>query len=243
MQDLYEPGSTFKIVTASAAFEEKVVNVTDPIDVSAGQMRFGARVIRDDHRYGVLSFADVIVKSSNIGAISVGLKLGPERLGAYVRRFGFGRPSSSDFPGESPGIVWDPARLTNSAVASVAMGYQVGVTALQMAAAVSSLASGGELLEPRVVRAVIGDGTRVPVPPKTVRRTVSPGTAALLTDIMEQVVERGTGKAARVPGYTVAGKTGTAQKVIDGQYSKSRVQRLIRGASCPRARPRSPSSW
>lgn len=221
VQDLYEPGSTFKIVTAAAAFEEKVVDVADLIDVSAGQMRFGARVIRDDHRYGVLSFADVIVKSSNIGAISVGLKLGPERLGAYVRRFGFGRPSSSDFPGESPGIVWNPARLTNSAVASVAMGYQVGVTALQMAAAVSSIANGGKLLEPRVVRAVIGDGTRVPVPRKTVRRTVSPGTAALLTDIMEQVVERGTGRAVQVPGYTVAGKTGTAQKVIDGQYSKS----------------------
>jgi cell division protein FtsI (penicillin-binding protein 3) len=221
IQDLYEPGSTFKIVTASAAFEEHVVEADDPIDVSAGHIRFGARVIDDGHRYGVLSFTDVIVKSSNVGAITVGLKLGPERLGLYVKRFGFGRRSSPDFPGESAGIVWDPAKLTDSALASVSMGYQVGVTPLQMAAAVSSIANGGELFEPRIVRAVIADGTRTPVPHKVVRRAVSAGTAALLTEIMEQVVERGTGTRAKVPGFTAAGKTGTAQKVVNGRYSTS----------------------
>ena len=221
IQDLYEPGSTFKIVTASAAFEEHVVQVDDLIDVSAGRIGFGDRVIDDDHRYGVLSFADVIVKSSNVGAIKVGLRLGPERLGMYVKRFGFGRRSSPDFPGESPGIVWDPAKLTDSALASVSMGYQVGVTPLQMAAAVSAIANGGELVEPRIVRAVIADGTRAPVPRKVVRRTVSARTAALLTDLMEQVVARGTGTRARVPGVTVAGKTGTAQKIVNGRYSTS----------------------
>ena len=221
VQDLYEPGSTFKIVTASAAFEEHLVEPDDPIDVSAGLIRFGRRVISDDHRYGVLSFADVIVKSSNVGAIKMGLKLGPERLGQYTSRFGFGTRTSPDFPGESPGIVWNPAKLTDSALASVSMGYQVGVTPLQMAAAVSSIANGGELFEPRIVRAVIQDDTRTPVPHKVVRRTVTAGTAALLTDIMEQVVERGTGTRARVPGFTVAGKTGTAQKVVDGRYSRS----------------------
>jgi len=221
VQDLYEPGSTFKIVTASAAFEEKVVEPDDPIDVSAGQIRFGARVIDDDHRNGVLSFTDVIVKSSNVGAIKVGLKLGPERLGLYMKRFGFGRRSSPDFPGESAGIVWDPAKLTDSALASVSMGYQVGVTPLQMAAAVSSIANGGELFEPRIVRAVIADGKRTAVPHKVIRRTVSAGTAALLTEIMEQVVTRGTAPRAKVPGFTVAGKTGTAQKVVNGRYSAS----------------------
>ncbi len=221
IQDMYEPGSTFKIVTASAAFEEHVVEADDPIDVSAGQIRFGARVIDDDHRYGVLSFTDVIVKSSNVGAIKVGLRLGPERLGLYVKRFGFGRRSSPDFPGESAGIVWDPSKLTDSALASVSMGYQVGVTPLQMAAAVSSIANGGELFEPRIVRAVIADGKRTPVPHKVVRRTVSAGTAALLTGIMEQVVERGTGTRAKVPGFTAAGKTGTSQKVVSGRYSTS----------------------
>ena len=220
-QDLYEPGSTFKIVTASAAFEERVVERDAPIDVSAGQIRFGSRVIDDDHRYGVLSFTDVIVKSSNVGAIKIGLRLGPERLGLYVKRFGFGARSSPDFRGESAGIVWDPAKLTDSAVASVSMGYQVGVTPLQMAAAVSAIANGGELFEPRVVRAVIENGARTPAAHKVVRRAVSPGTAALLTEIMEQVVERGTGTRARVAGFTVAGKTGTAQKIVDGRYSSS----------------------
>lgn len=221
VQDLYEPGSTFKVVTASAAFEEKVVAPDDSIDVSAGHIRFGSRVIDDDHRYGVLSFTDVIVKSSNVGAIKVGLRLGPERLGLYVKRFGFGRATSPDFPGESPGIVWNPAKLTDSALASVSMGYQVGVTPLQMAAAVSAIANGGELVEPRVVRAVIDAGRRTAVPRKAAGRPVSTGTAATLTDIMEQVVVFGTGKAARVAGYTVAGKTGTAQKVVSGRYSRS----------------------
>jgi cell division protein FtsI (penicillin-binding protein 3) len=221
IQDLYEPGSTFKIVTASAAFEEKVVDPDDQIDVSGGKIRFGARVIDDDHNYGVLSFTDVLVKSSNVGAIKVGLKLGSDRMGLYMRRFGFGRRTSPDFPGESAGIMWDPAKLTDSALASVSMGYQVGVTPLQMAAAVSSIANGGELFEPRIVRAVIADGTRTPVPHKVVRRTVSPGTAATLTAIMEEVVNRGTGTRAQIPGFTVAGKTGTAQKVVNGQYSRS----------------------
>jgi cell division protein FtsI (penicillin-binding protein 3) len=221
VQDLYEPGSTFKIVTASAAFEEDVVDPDDVIDVSAGNIRFGARRIDDDHNYGVLTFTDVLVKSSNVGAIKVGLKLGPERMGVYMKRFGFGRRTSPDFPGESSGIVWDPARLTDSALASVSMGYQVGVTPLQMAAAVSSIANGGELYEPRIVRAVIEEGRRTAVPHKVVRRTVSSGTAATLTQIMEEVVNRGTGTRARIPGFTVAGKTGTAQKVVNGQYSRS----------------------
>jgi cell division protein FtsI (penicillin-binding protein 3) len=221
IQDLYEPGSTFKIVTASAALEEHVVKPTEPIDVSAGQIRFGARVINDDHRYGVLSFADVIVKSSNVGAIKVGLKVGAERLGQYINRFGFGRRASPDFPGESTGIVWDAATMRDSALASVSMGYQVGVTALQMAAAVSAVANGGELIEPRIVRAVIHDRTRSAVPRKVVGRAISPATAALLTEIMEQVVERGTGTRAAVDRFTVAGKTGTAQKIVDGRYSAS----------------------
>ena len=221
VQDLYEPGSTFKVVTASAAFEEDIVGPDDPIDVSAGRIRFGSRVIDDDHRYGVLSFGDVIVKSSNVGAIKVGLRLGPERMGLYMRRFGFGSRTSPDFPGESAGIVWDPAKLTDSALASVSMGYQVAVTPLQMAAAVSSIANGGELVEPRIVRAVVAAGDRRPVPRKVIRRTVSAETAAILTDVMEQVVERGTGTRAQVPTFTAAGKTGTAQQIIDGRYSNS----------------------
>jgi cell division protein FtsI (penicillin-binding protein 3) len=219
VQDLYEPGSTFKLVTASAAIEEKVVTPDEIIDVSAGKIRFGNRVIDDMHRNGPLTFTDVIVKSSNVGAIKVGLKLGAERMGLYIRRFGFGRPASPDFPGESPGIVWEPSKLNDSALASVSMGYQVGVTPLQMAAAASVIANGGTLFEPHVVRTIVKGGIRTFVEPKPVRRAILAETAATLTDIMEKVVVDGTAKNAKLVSYDVAGKTGTADKLVNGHYS------------------------
>jgi cell division protein FtsI (penicillin-binding protein 3) len=219
VQDLYEPGSTFKIVTASAALEEGVIKPTDLLDTGPGFIKIGARRIDDTHNYGTLSFADALVKSSNVGAIKVGWKVGRERLGTYVSAFGFGRAVSSDFPGESPGIVWNPARLDDSALASVSMGYQVGVTPLQMVTATSVVANGGRLLKPRIVRAVVRDGVRTPTDVVEVRRVISPRTAAELTTIMEDVIVRGTGTQAGVEGYTVAGKTGTAQKLVAGAYS------------------------
>jgi cell division protein FtsI (penicillin-binding protein 3) len=221
VQDIYEPGSTFKVVTASAAIEERMIGVDDMIDVSGGKIRFGSRVIDDTHDYGALSFTDVMVKSSNVGAIKVGLSLGAERLGMYVRRFGFGRALSPDFPGETPGIVWDPRKLDNSALASMSMGYQVGVTPLQMVAAVSSVANGGELIQPRVVRALVRAGKRVEVKPTILGRTISKDTAVTLTGIMEQIVERGTATQAQIAGYTIAGKTGTAHKLVNGRYSNT----------------------
>ena len=221
VQDIYEPGSTFKVVTASAALEERIIHPNDVIDVSGGRIRFGSRVIDDTHDYGSLTFTDVIVKSSNVGAIKVGLALGAERLGVYARRFGFGRALSPDFPGETPGIVWDPTKLDVSALASMSMGYQVGVTPLQMVTAISSVANGGDLIQPRVVRALIRDGKRVEVKRTVLGRTISKDTAATLTGIMEQTVERGTATYAQVEGYTIAGKTGTASKLVNGRYSTS----------------------
>ena len=219
VQDVYEPGSTFKVVTASAAFEERLVHRDEVFDVSAGHIRIAGDVIRDFRTYGKLSFTDVMVKSSNVGAIRVGLRLGPERFAERVRRFGFGRALSRDFPSESPGIVWDPASLNTRALASLSMGYQIAVTPLQMAAAVAAIANGGDLLEPRVVRAVHGEDGREEFNRRIIRRVVSRDTAAEMTAIMEAVTERGTARRARVPGYTVAGKTGTAEKLIDGRYS------------------------
>jgi cell division protein FtsI (penicillin-binding protein 3) len=224
VQDIYEPGSTFKVVTVAAALEEKLMSGDTIIDTSPGIIRLpGNRVVDEfeGHNYGVLSLTQVIVKSSNVGAIKIGLKLGPERLGMYVNRFGFGRPTSPDFPGESPGIVWNPAKLNDGAVASISMGYQVGVTPLQMTAAMNAVANGGTWIEPRVVRAAVRDGVRTPVTPKVVRRAISAETAAQLVPILEAVVVDGTGKKAQVSGYTVAGKTGTADKVINGRYSGS----------------------
>jgi cell division protein FtsI (penicillin-binding protein 3) len=221
VQDIYEPGSTFKVVTASAALQEHVVGVDELIDARGGKIAIGSRVIPDTHDYGMLSFTDVIVKSSNVGAIRVGLRLGAERLGLYARRFGFGRGLSPDFPGEESGILWPPAKLDASALASMSMGYQVGVTALQMVSAVSAVANGGELLEPRVVHALIRDGHRSDVKPTVLGRAISPETAATLTGIMEQVVERGTATFAKIGGYTIAGKTGTSHKLENGRYSQT----------------------
>ncbi|MYH31129.1 MAG: transpeptidase family protein [Acidobacteria bacterium] len=219
VQDVYEPGSTFKIVTAAAAFEEDAVQPDEVFDVSAGFIRIGRNRINDFTTYGPLSFTDVIVKSSNVGAILVGLRLGPERLSRYVDRFGFGRALSRDFPGESAGLVWSAETLNDRAIASIAMGYQIAVTPLQMAAAFAAVANGGELLEPRVVRTVARNGGRVQSERRVIRRSISRETAAALTGIMTQVAERGTARRARVPGYAVAGKTGTAEKLIDGRYS------------------------
>lgn len=222
IQSVYEPGSTFKIVTASAALEQHVITPETMVDTSPGSITFpGRKPIFDTHHYGTIAFTDVIVKSSNVGAIKVGLRLGPQRLGDYITRFGFGQTLGPDFRGETAGIVWDPSRLNDSALASVSMGYQVGVTPLQMVTAVSVIANGGLRLQPRVVRAFIRDGRRVEVPHKEVRQAISPETAAIMTTIMEQVVERGTARAAQIPGYTIAGKTGTAAKLVNGRYQKS----------------------
>jgi cell division protein FtsI (penicillin-binding protein 3) len=222
IQTLYEPGSTFKIVTASAALEQKVITPESLIETSPGFITFpGRKPIYDTHQYGTLAFTDVIVKSSNVGAIKVGLKVGAPVLTQYVARFGFGQTIGPDFKGETAGIVWSAERLDPSALASVSMGYQVGVTPLQMATAVSSVANGGHLLQPRVVRAFVKDGRRVEIPRKEIHRSIEPDTAATLTAIMEQVVERGTARAAQMDGFTIAGKTGTAAKLVNGHYQTS----------------------
>jgi cell division protein FtsI (penicillin-binding protein 3) len=222
IQSLYEPGSTFKIVTASAALEQQVITPETLVETSPGFITFpGRKPIYDTHHYGLIKFTDVIVKSSNVGAIKVGLRVGAQALTDYVGRFGFGQTVAPDFRGETAGIVWSADRLDPSALASVSMGYQIGVTPIQMAAAVSSIANGGHLFQPRVVRAFIRDGRRIDVPHNEVRRSIEAETAATMTTIMEQVVERGTARAAQMDGYTIAGKTGTASKLVNGHYQKS----------------------
>jgi cell division protein FtsI (penicillin-binding protein 3) len=223
VQDLYEPGSTFKIVTAAAAIEDQVMPIDAMIDTGPGFIRIGNSTV-DEYRgrqHGVLSFRDVFVRSSNVGAIRIGFSVGVERLSRYVSLFGFGGRVSPDFPGESPGIVWKPEQWTDRALASVSMGYQVAVTPLQVAAAFSAVANGGEFVEPRVLRAVYRDGRRYVVAPRTLRRAISKDTAATVTAIMEDVVDRGTGTLAGIGGYTIAGKTGTASKLVNGRYSAS----------------------
>lgn len=220
-QDVYEPGSTFKIVTASAALEEQVFRPDHVLDVSPGFIRFGARRIEDMGNYGSLSFTDVFVKSSNVGAIKIGIELGRERLSRYVRRFGFGQSPSRDFAGQSHGIVHESSRLTDSGLASLSMGYNISVTPLQMVTAASAVANGGELIAPRLVRALVNEDQRLERPRRVVRRAVSEETASILTRILEDVVARGTARNAQLDGYTVAGKTGTTEKIVNGRYSQT----------------------
>jgi cell division protein FtsI/penicillin-binding protein 2 len=218
---IYEPGSTFKSFIAAAALEVLRMPPTRMFDVSAGYVTFGTRRIHDMHRYQALSFTDVIVKSSNTGAIKIGQALGSEVVSRYVQRFGFGETLAKDIPFQRAGFVDRKlAEFGPSALASVSMGYQIGVTPLQMVAAVGSIANGGELVAPHVVRATIVDGVRTEVPRQVVRRTIPTQIADELTAILEQVVERGTAKSARISGYTIAGKTGTAEKLENGRYSK-----------------------
>jgi cell division protein FtsI/penicillin-binding protein 2 len=221
VQGIYEPGSTFKIVTASAAMEEHVFSPLDLVDASPGVWRSGSRRVAEakHHNYGILSFTDVLVKSSNVGAIKIGLGVGHERLGRYVRRFGFGDRLSGDLPGEARGMLSDPSGWSVSTLAAVSMGYEIGVTPLQMAAAASAVANGGVLVQPRLVRALRRGSARTEVTPRQLRRVIDRQTAAELTAIMEQVVERGTATVAQVPGYTIAGKTGTAHMLRNRRYS------------------------
>jgi cell division protein FtsI (penicillin-binding protein 3) len=221
--EIYEPGSTFKLVTAAAAFQEAHMSPDRLFDVSAGQIRFGKYTIHDDHRMpSPLTLTDVIARSSNVGAVKIGLSLGSDVISRYVNRFGFGETHAQDIPFQRAGIVdRNLANAPDISVASVSMGYHIGVTALQMVAAFGSVANGGELVAPRLVRAIVADGVRTEIPRKVVRRTVSPDVADQLITVTEKVVEKGTGKAAQIAGYTVAGKTGTAAQLINGHYSKS----------------------
>ena len=226
VQDLYEPGSTFKVVTVSAALEEKVMTPDTIIDTNPGRIQVApGRIVKenDNHNYGVIPLSQVIVESSNVGAIKIGWKIGAERMSRYVGLYGFGGQVSRDFPNENAGIVGNTATLNTGALASVAMGYQVAVTPLQIVAAVSSVANGGQYVEPRVIHAVYRDNRRFVIQPTLKRRIISPETAAAMTQIMEGVVsaEHGTAHAAQIPGFTIAGKTGTASKLIDHRYSRS----------------------
>jgi cell division protein FtsI (penicillin-binding protein 3) len=234
VQDVYEPGSTFKMITAAAALEEKVVRPDLVIDTGDGVLKMPTgRIVRDTHAHGAIAFRDVIALSSNIGSIKTGWMLGPARLGKYVKdRFGFGRRLCPDFNGENAGLLYDPATWTPyEALASVAMGYQISVTPLQMAAAASAIANGGELVQPRVVRATIAGNVRRAVPRRVLGRVASEDTLSTLTGILEAVVENGTAKTTQIEGFTIAGKTGTSAKLAPDAAGRLQYSRRDYNAS------------
>jgi len=210
--DPYEPGSTFKIITAAAALEEQVVTEEERIDCGRGAIRVDDRTILDHRSFDILPFRDVVEKSSNVGMIRIGQRLGPDRFLAYIKRFGFGQLTGVELSGESRGIVHE--RWNGSTLASVSFGQEIAVTPVQMVAAVNAIATSGYLMKPRLVREVRSPGGQLVrgFAPEPVARVVSAATADRLTEILIGVVAHGTGTRAQIPGYTVAGKTGTAQK-------------------------------
>ncbi|HEX3553336.1 MAG TPA: penicillin-binding transpeptidase domain-containing protein [Thermoanaerobaculia bacterium] len=220
IMDVYEPGSTFKIVTAAAALDSGLIKADDVFDCEMGGITLFGIHIRDHKRYGRLSFAEVIAKSSNVGVIKAALRLGDQRLYHTIRGFGFGRLTGIDLPGESGGILHPVERWGPLAKAYVAFGQGVSVTPLQLAAATAAVANGGTLLKPHVVAAVSRGELRVPryPEPPVAGHPISTATAAELTRLLEGVVTGGTGKSAAIAGYRVAGKTGTAQIPVRGGY-------------------------
>ena len=218
---LYEPGSVFKIVTLSAAIDQGITNADELIDCQMGSIYIAGHRIRDHKAYGLLTISQVLSNSSDVGAIKVGLRLGAPKFYDYIRSFGFGQPTGVDLPGESRGMLRRLENWTPVSVGSVSMGQEIGVTPLQMIMAMSAMANGGLIVRPHVVRA-LRRGTQMAEPPQPQpRRVIRATTAATMRRMLEGVVLNGTGKRARLDGYTSAGKTGTAQKfdITTGHYS------------------------
>lgn len=236
--DVYEPGSAYKIVTASAALEEGVVTPRSTF-VVPDSYAYSDRVFNDSHPHPTekMTVSEIIEQSSNVGTIQVGLRLGGDRVDRYVRKFGFGTKTGLDFPGESPGIVLDKRDWTGPTIATIAIGQGIAVTPLQMAAAFATIANDGKWIEPKLLAATLGpNGRAVPSSPAATRRVVSRSTARKMTEILARVTEKGTGIEAQIPGYSVAGKTGTAQKPLEtGGYGNSYIGSFAGFA--PAARP------
>lgn len=226
LTDAYEPGSTMKVFVGAAALEEKVMKPTTSVYAENGEMPVAGTVIHDHERYGWLTFAQVIEKSSNIGAAKTGMVLGERRLYRYLRSFGFGERTDIDLPGEMAGLLRDPKDWGRRSLASISMGQEVGVTPLQLVTAMSAVANGGSLMKPYVVQSILDVRGRVvyEAAPTVKRKSISPETARTLSGILEGVVLRGTGSKAAVTGFRVAGKTGTAQKIdpATGGYSATK---------------------
>jgi cell division protein FtsI (penicillin-binding protein 3) len=227
VSDIYEPGSTFKMVTISGGLEEKITRPDEMFDCQMGSIVINGMRIRDSKPHGVLSVADILAESSDVGAIKVALRLGDERFYKYIRAFGFGQQTGIELPGETRGLTKPVERWSKVSIAAISMGQEIGISALQLGSLISTIANDGVHVPPRVVAGTIapqnapqtiafqpGEGTRV----------ISSLTAAEMRQMLQGVVLHGTGRKALLEGYSSAGKTGTAQKVdpTTGAYSKTK---------------------
>ena len=225
----FEPGSVMKVFTVAAALEEGIVTPQTQFDCQNGEMKIGSRTIRDAHPHGVLTVEEIIKYSSNIGAAKIGLKLTGNKLADYLKRFGFGRPTEITLPAESRGIFPNFEKWPDISVATVAFGQTVAATPLQIAAAFGAIANKGVYVSPRIVDRIVDSRTGLTIKEFGVtrrERVMSPDTALKMIEMMKRVTEEGgTGMRARVEGFNVAGKTGTAQKVdsVTKGYSDKRI--------------------
>ena len=213
--DMMEPGSTFKIVAASAALNERKLRPDSTIFCENGLWNFNGTALHDHRAFSYLSVRDILIRSSNIGAAKLALSVGEQKFYEYVRRFGFGERTGIELPGEINGLIRPPQSWSKISITRIPMGHEIGVTPLQMTVAMATIANGGKLMTPRIVKSITSDGKTVSsLSPMMLRQVISPETAREIGEALRGVVsDRGTAAAAAVPGFTIAGKTGTAQKV------------------------------
>ena len=224
---VYEPGSTFKLVTISAALEEKVTKPDELFDCQMGSIVYNGMRIRDSKPHGILPVWGVLAESSDVGSIKIALRLGEDRFYKYIRAYGFGQQTGIELPGETRGLTKPPSRWSRVSIAAISIGQEIGISPLQLAGLVSTFANDGVWVAPRIVAGTVqpkGTPQTVAFHPGAAHRVISPYTAAEMRSMMEKVVLEGTGRKAILEGYSAAGKTGTAQKVdpATGAYSKTK---------------------
>jgi cell division protein FtsI/penicillin-binding protein 2 len=221
IMDMVEPGSTFKIVTTAGALESRLVRPETGVFCEHGHFTYAGTTLHDSHHgYGELSVNDIVVKSSNIGVAKLGLMLGNHRLYDYIRGFGFGDRTGVQLPGEIDGLIRPPSRWNKVSITHIPMGHEVGATPMQVVNAMCTIANRGKLLTPQIVSSITDDSGAVVAtfPRAEVRQVISPEVAESLVSALKEVVsKKGTAALAHVPGFEVAGKTGTAQKSIPGK--------------------------
>ncbi|MFH1369326.1 MAG: penicillin-binding protein 2 [Elusimicrobiota bacterium] len=223
--DVFEPGSTFKMITSAAALEENVVKRSEVIWCENGRYKIYDHTITDHEKKGLLTFDEVIEYSSNIGTAKIGMRIGKEKFYSYIKQFGFHSLTGIDLPGEAKGLLKSPNDWSGLSLPVISFGQEVGVTAIQMVNAYSALANGGDLIEPKVISEIKTPTGEVLYKDekRIIRRAVSSKVAAELREMLQGTVDKGTGRLAGVPGYSIGGKTGTAQKrdKRTGRYSSS----------------------
>ncbi len=227
VSDVYEPGSTFKLVTISGALEERLTRPEEIFDCQMGSIVISGMRIRDSKPHGLLTVSDVLAESSDVGAIKIALRLGEDRFYKYIRAFGFGQQTGIELPGETRGLTKPVNRWSKVSIGAISMGQEIGVSPIQLAAMVSTFANDGVWEAPRIVAMTTPPQSMpqaVVFRPEHERRVISALTAAQMRQMMRQVVLHGTGRKAVLEGYTSAGKTGTAQKVdpATGAYSRTK---------------------